>query len=84
MKPLAAFTALVSVFAFLEPTVAAPITDATLKAFLASLKLNDTVINKIKQFRGTQMACGVLETLKSQQLETQADGGYEEERTAHW
>jgi hypothetical protein len=84
MKPLAAFTAFVSVIAFFEPTVAAPITDVTLKTFLTSLKLNDTAINKIKQFRGTQLACGVLEILKSQHLETKTDGAYEEERTAHW
>lgn len=84
MKPLAAFTAIVSVFALLEPTVAAPITNSTLKTFLSSLKLNETVIDKIKHGRGTQLACGVLEALKSPQVEAQADGAYEKERTAHW
>ncbi|KAH7115001.1 bifunctional solanapyrone synthase [Dendryphion nanum] len=84
MKASICFTALVSAFALLDTAAAAPITEAAVKTFLASIKLNETAINKIKQTRGTQLACGVLEALKAQQLETKNDATYEKERTAHW
>ena len=84
MKTFTAFKALVSILALAEPAFGAPITEATLKTFFASIKLDDIAINKLKQLRGTKLACGTLEHLKAQQVETKGSATYEKDRTAFW
>lgn len=92
MKSFAALTTSLSLFACSLPAVAvpapqaaAPVTDASVKTFFTStVKLDEAAINKIKQFRGTQLACGALDLLRPQQLEVKSDDGFEKDRTNHW
>ena len=74
----------VSIFALLAPAFALPVGEAETRTFLASLKLNETAINSIKQLRGTQLACGALRSLRNDQVEAKGVSTYEQDRTAHW
>jgi hypothetical protein len=60
------------------------IAGADTRTFLSSLKLNETAINLLKDLQGTQLACGALTSLMTDQTEAKGVSTYEKDCHAHW